>query len=90
MPLPGVGSALALLRRLVLVFGQPLVTDVLHHRVMCSLSGLKDVLDQRAGPARLQLHRLQVRRPQFTAQQVGFDLQTEGSLSLLFYTFLRM
>lgn len=92
MPLPGIGSALALLRWLVLVFGQPLATDILHHGVLCSLGSLKDVLDQRAGPAWLQLHRLQISRSQFAAQQVGLDLQTEGdrmrlSMSLLYTTF---
>lgn len=75
--LPGAGPALALLRRLLVVLRQPLAADVLHHRVPGFLCGLQDFLHQRAGPARLQLHRLKVGRSQFTAQQVGFDLHTE-------------
>lgn len=78
MPLPGIGSALPLRRGLAVVFRQPLATDVLHHGVLRSLGGLEDFLDQRAGSARLQLHRQQVRWSQFTAHQVGFDLQTDG------------
>lgn len=74
MPLPGAGSTLALLRRAA-VFSQPLVADVLHHRVLSSLRGPEDILDQWAGPARLQLHCLQVRWSQFAAEQVSFDLQ---------------
>lgn len=74
LPSPGRGSALALLRGLVVVLRQPLPTDILHHRVLRSLGGLKDVLDQRAGSARIQFHRQQVRGPQLTAHQVGFDL----------------
>jgi len=75
VPLPGIGSALALLGRLAEVFGQPLATDVLHHGVLRSLGGLEDLPDQRTRSARLQLHRQQVRGSQLTAQQVGFDLQ---------------
>lgn len=73
-PLPAVGSALA--RRLA-VLGEPLPADVLHHRVLRLLCCLEDLLDQRPGLARLQFHRQQVRRPQLTAQQVGFDLWAE-------------
>lgn len=75
-PLPCSGPALTLLRGLA-VFGEPLATDVLHHRVLCSFSCLQDVLDQWACPARVQLYSQQVRWPQFTAQQVGFDLHTK-------------
>ena len=57
------------------MLGQPLATDVLHHRVLRSLGRLQDVLDQRARAARLQLHGEQVRWAELTAQQVGFDLQ---------------
>lgn len=60
------------------MFGQPLAADVLHHRVPSSLRGLEDVPHQRAGPAGLQLHRLQVSRPQFAAEQVSFDLRAHG------------
>lgn len=95
VPLSGIGSALALLRWLVLVFRQPLPTDVLHYWVLRSLSGPKDVLDQRACPAWLQLHRLQVSWSQFTAQQIGLDLRTERdrmrlSISFLSNIFLRV
>ena len=74
MPLPGTGPALVLRRRAA-VFSQPLAADVLHHRVLSSVCGLKDGSDQRAGAARLQLHRLQVGRAQFAAEQVSVDLQ---------------
>lgn len=74
LPLPGTGPALALLRRAA-VLSQPLAADVLHHRVLSSLGRLKDVLDQWAGAARLQLHCLQVSGSQLAAEQVGLDLQ---------------
>lgn len=75
-PLPGAGPTLALLPRAA-VLRQPLAADVLHHRVLSALCGPKDVLDQRAGPAGLQLHRLQVSRAQFAAEQVSFDLRAQ-------------
>ena len=53
---------------------QPLAADVLHHGVAGLLGRPEDVLDQRSGPARVQLHRQQVGRPQLAARQVGFDL----------------
>lgn len=59
------------------MLGEPLPADVLHHRVLRLLGRLEDLLDQRAGLARLQLHRQQVRRPQLAAQQVAFDLWAE-------------
>lgn len=74
VPLPGTGPTLALLGRAA-VFSQPLAADVLHHRVLSSLRGLKDILDQWAGPAGLQLHCLEVSGSQFAAEQVSFDLR---------------
>lgn len=61
------------------VLREPLAADVLHHRVLRSFSRLQDVLHQRARPARVQLHGQQVRRPQFTAHQEGFDLRQKVS-----------
>lgn len=73
-PSPGTGPARTLQGRLV-VFRKPLAANVPHHRVLGVLCCLEDILDQRTGPAGLQLHRQQVRRPQLTAQQVRLDLQ---------------
>lgn len=75
-PSSGPGPARTLQGRLV-VFGEPLAANVPHHRVLGVLGCLEDVLDQRTGPARLQLHRQEVRRPQLTAQQERLDLQEE-------------
>lgn len=70
--LPGVAMALPCPR--LLVFWEPLPADVLHDGVAGDLGGLENILHEQTRLHRVQLHRQEIRRPQFTTHQVCFYL----------------